>query len=218
MLTFLSIGVLSALGSVTLLIDPTDMDNVFPWIIVSGIVMVFITMPISFHSLIRQVPKNSGLFMHPYRANSTLVQDFPEEVYYLVWDRAWRSIVKAQKKGAKIVSYAFEDHFFTSRLNPITPNPKVRHLTFNVHARMGGSTDRLLRLWHFLPRPNSLGWQDALESELYEFSEANSQELATFYNPLDKVQQDRFYALVARALGPFLAKSGLMLDGASFSV
>ena len=93
-------------------------------------------------------------------------------------------------------------------ITPITPNPKVRKISYKVNFIAKASNKvafRALSQWvrekfnHFLS-PTSYAIEQRLQYELYEFNEANSKEIAEFYNPMDKEQQSRFKELISQFL------------------
>ncbi len=93
-------------------------------------------------------------------------------------------------------------------IQPITTNPKVRHIISRVWARISDEQTYLLS------GRDALGKQ--VESAIYEFHEKYSVELGTLYNPHSQPQQKKFYELVANGLAPDLAKKGIEVVGAEF--
>lgn len=57
-----------------------------------------------------------------------------------------------------------------------------------------------------------------LASQICEFGEARSKRLSVFYNPWDRGQQAKFASMVKSWLEPDLARSGLVVDSATFAL
>lgn len=116
-------------------------------------------------------------------------------------------------------------------LHPITINPKVRDLRYEVAIECGGSPEDLLLCQQAIqPFPKQLyeggvnehhrftQLKPWLEYQLYEFNEQHSVEAAKFYNPLDQNQQEQFQKLLEGFLGPRLQSAGARFISANFSL
>lgn len=111
-----------------------------------------------------------------------------------------------------------------STISPITDNPKVRRIHYTVELEgptgMGGG----LRFHHFLKSEKADGnsrtahfaIKDFVRSELYELNEANSKELARFYNPVR--QSNEFEAFIRARLQPKIAQTGHTIKSISFEI
>ncbi|GEM_PF-2978353 len=138
-------------------------------------------------------------------ANSALVQDgkiievFPEKLEFWKWQ--FRKLAG----GAELITAV--PHYLNvgMQLQPITQNPKVRKLSYNINIRVHETPDDVLQLRSLLAPWKSRGIKDVtslLEFICYEFNERASQELAKFYNPRDLEQQKSF----AEAVVSFVKK------------
>ncbi|KKU43546.1 MAG: hypothetical protein UX60_C0022G0011 [Berkelbacteria bacterium GW2011_GWA2_46_7] len=144
----------------------------------------------------------------------------------LRWDR--------RIAGNRVIDLSPVD-FTTSRvLQPISSNPKVRLLHYDVTVEaIGTPAARLAYMAKFggfdtdgtfAPRDNMVGVEwgsyekaaDFISYSLYEFDEYNSRSLAEFYNPMDERQQERFVELLSSALNPQLGEFGLQVKSARF--
>ena len=119
-----------------------------------------------------------------------------------------------------------------SHVQPITDNPKVRRITYNIQVqvidwqkffdRTGVKPDQRYR---FLPvaipgtETNKQAMQNKVLYFLYEFNNSNSKELAQFYNPLAEDQRLKLEVLLSSYLNPNLEPFGLKMTRLiSFSV
>ncbi len=114
-------------------------------------------------------------------------------------------------------------------IQPVTANPKVRHLVSKVSARISDEQTYLLSVpeavlhkgWFGGDNHPDLGpaiLRGQVESAIYEFHEKYSVELGAFYNPHDASQQKKFYELVAKEIMPKLSKKGIEVTDAKFSM
>lgn len=99
-------------------------------------------------------------------------------------------------------------------VQPITANPKVRHLVSVVTARVSDPTKYVVS--DVGKRWSEGSFTRQIESALYEFHEKHSVELGKFYNP--HTQRAEYYELVTDALGPDLAKKGIEITDARFTM
>lgn len=110
---------------------------------------------------------------------------FPERTSIWRWD--------SRLDGTEWVSYAKRDESVRMSVSPITENPKVRGLTYEVTVEILGSSESYLVLQEVTEGKGIRHW---LKDQLFEFNEAHSRDLAKFYNPLDEDQQDEFEEMV----------------------
>lgn len=115
-------------------------------------------------------------------------------------------------------------------VQPVTANPKVRHIVSTVSARIVNPQKYMdavfnatyPRAWDCGTPCNIPKGADAqvfigeIESAIYEFHEKHSVELGMFYNP--HTQQTEFRDLAMRAIAPELAKKGIEMTGAKFTM
>jgi len=100
-------------------------------------------------------------------------------------------------------------------VQPITDNPKVRHLRYKVEVRIVDSVlfARSLRLepGDTCPGvgPMRCQLENAVMYEVFEFNNANSRELANFYNPYDPNQTGELQKLLLQKLNPPLLAKGI---------
>ncbi len=100
-------------------------------------------------------------------------------------------------------------------VRPITENPKVRHLKYQIEVEIvdpilfARSVD--LRPDTSCPDqgPRNCRLHDVVMFEIYEFNNANSKELARFYNPYDQRQTDALQALMLCKLDEALVPKGI---------
>ncbi|MBI5654357.1 hypothetical protein HZC53_01745 [Candidatus Uhrbacteria bacterium] len=100
-------------------------------------------------------------------------------------------------------------------VQPITDNPKVRHLKYKLEVEVVDPV-AFARAVQLQPGASCPGegpmkcqLDDAVLYEIYEFNNANSKELARFYNPYDKKQADELEKLMNVELTPPLAAKGI---------
>lgn len=101
-------------------------------------------------------------------------------------------------------------------VRPITENPKVRHLKYRIEVEI---VDPVLfvRSVGLQPgascpdgdRPRDCQLRDTVMYEIYEFNNANSKELAKFYNPYDQHQTDELRKLMLGELNDTLIPKGI---------
>ncbi len=100
-------------------------------------------------------------------------------------------------------------------VQPITDNPKVRHLKYKLEVTIVDPT-AFARAVQLTPGqkcpgdgPNRCQLNDAVLYEIYEFNNANSKELAKYYNPYDKNQTSELQKLLNIKLTPPLMAKGI---------
>lgn len=118
--------------------------------------------------------------------------------------------------GFSVISLSGSSYWTNTSIQPITTNPKVRHITSHIEVKIG-DTQAYLRSWPGTGK----NWSEydflrQVKSAIYEFHEKNSIELGGFYNPLDSAQQSRFQNLVMSNLGIGLNKNGIKVTQAYF--
>ena len=126
-----------------------------------------------------------------------------------------------------VVNLSLASHDGRVTIQPVTANPKVRHLVSVVYARIADHQQYIRTV------PESLvfkGWAmgeqliggrvlvNQIESSLYEFHEKYSVELGKFYNPHDPHQQAEFRTLAMSVVGQTLARHGIEVTAARFSM
>lgn len=145
-------------------------------------------------------------------AEESVVAEFPEQVRLWRWD--------PRISGLNILSYYEKENRFSFKVQPITPNPKVRQLHVNITFVSAG-TLQLYRLYRRFCRslwPKHQSFDAWVQYQLYEFKNARSKDLGELYNPLEPTQQDRLTAMLKSFFEPMLENSGVILAEASFSV
>ena len=117
-------------------------------------------------------------------------------------------------------------------VSPITVNPKVRKLKYEIQFSSGTgnvTAEHMLQLVRQATKVSKQGRVDGdgtlqavlerwLKFHLYNFNEASSRQLAELSNPLDDEQQKAFWDLVIDYFIPIVAGSGLMVHRASFEL
>ncbi|MDP3992904.1 MAG: hypothetical protein Q8Q05_01680 [bacterium] len=121
---------------------------------------------------------------------------------------------------------------YEMKVQPITSNPKVRDLHYEVGVAIRSGTDAYSRFLATFGDPGldgdpMSGRPLRLESEkartfvrslLYDFNEEHSRDLAEYYNPLDETQQAKFASLVRPYLKDKLTAVGLEIRSIRFSL
>lgn len=102
----------------------------------------------------------------------------------------------------------------TMAVRPITANPKIRDFSYEVKVSCGTPEKTAA----FYKNSHGLKPDQWLESQLFEFQEQHSKELAKFYNPVLEEQQDRFRHLLIRFLGPRLDTVKGRFNGTAFQI
>jgi len=166
---------------------------------------------------------NNTLTIYP---NSALISRATGKIDQVVKEKliVWRKSYK--RLGLMIIPLKRETTLISMEVSPITPNPKVRKIRYTVEVT--GIFDDTNKLQLFLNKMWESGiklwseWQKTLtnivEYQLYELNNANSNELAEFFNPRDESQQARFQKTIAKFLNPTLQKVGLEVKSASFQL
>jgi len=96
-----------------------------------------------------------------------------------------------------------------SRVAPITENPKVRNLAYVVRTRLTDPRAYAVALSLSDDNHNLQRASDVVLSELYEFNNAQSKALASFYNPKDVRQTNGLAELLKREINPRLKSKGM---------
>jgi hypothetical protein len=118
------------------------------------------------------------------------------------------------------------------RVKPISANPKVRELLYNIVFSTGEIVENIVRAWSSAGKPRTdyslilqkevrKHFDNWLKFQLYEFNETHSQELSTLYNPMDENQQNRFRKMIEDFLVPRMPENWrkfLTLSLAEFSL
>lgn len=130
------------------------------------------------------------------------------------------------------VNLSYQSYRAIIAVQPVTANPKVRHIVSHVWARIT-DTQKYLRAVPEAAQQEGWGcgscnsrrggdgisiFTKQIESAIYEFHEKHSVELGWFYNPHDAAQQEKFYQLAIGAIASDLAKKGIEVTGAEFSM
>lgn len=144
--------------------------------------------------------------------SAVVTADYKVIAEFKDWQWVWKWDERLSK--ARVISYARRDLPVEMEVSPITDNPKVRQLRYNLVVRVGGSAysaaafDRQARGFK-----SETDW---LRKRLYEFNEQKSRELAKFYNPLEEAQQREFYWMVHEWIRDDLTQSGSTLERTEF--
>jgi len=101
-------------------------------------------------------------------------------------------------------------------VRPITENPKVRHLKYRIEVAIVDPVLFVrsvgLRPGASCPdsdRPRDCQLRDTVMYEIYEFNNANSKELAKFYNPYDQHQTEELQRLMLHEFNDALIPKGI---------
>jgi len=116
-----------------------------------------------------------------------------------------------------VVQYSYKsiDTFTDMKLHPVTENPKVRDLTYNVMVKTADNPEGAVLYQRTTKGEPPQQW---VKRQLYEFNEQYSKKLAVFYNPLYDQQQREFDQLVREFLEPRCRAVGLRYDHAAFAL
>ena len=189
-----------------------------------GISTVFIGLlsVLLFAFTVENIPGESLVYDTENNLVSTV---FTEDSHLWPWD--------IRISGREVKSYSAFIHTVQMSVSPITENPEVRRLAYNVVVEANGTPEDFLLFGEgFLSFGNSYttvndlsykilvhsSLNSWLEYQLYEFNDSSSKKLAYFYNPLDKKQQEDFSRLISDFLEPQLAGSGVRFTSATFSL
>jgi hypothetical protein len=118
-------------------------------------------------------------------------------------------------RDGRHVSFASFTEHFVMKLDPVTPNPKVRHLTYLVKLSGRGTPQSAQEFYREFGTGHPT-WRRFVQSLLYDFNEAHSKELAELFNPHEEEQQRRFKSLIRGFLDPKLEGRGLFLMESGF--
>lgn len=118
--------------------------------------------------------------------------------------------------GQKLVAYmSFQQ--VSMRLSPVTDNPKVRPLAYQVQVEVDYRNPEALK--RYFAGVHGKGTLDTFTRRLlFEFNELNSRRLGEFYNPLREDQQTEFWRLVEEGIGEELAQAGLRIVSIRFDL
>lgn len=150
-----------------------------------------------------------------FKRKSMVVKDGHILKYFLEYTVLWRDEVSDLLEST-VLSYAAVPCTVTMSLQPITPNPKVRKLSYKVVAEAAGTPEAALQVHELLGKWDSV--DDCLRYHLYNFQEQKSTALGQFFNPLDSEQQRNFAELVLDFLSPLLERTGVIVKTALFNL
>ena len=151
----------------------------------------------------------------------TVVRISPDEaflkdgriIHYLTKDATfWRWNLKG-KKVVRYVSYSS----INMKVSPITENPKVREIFYQVKVEVIKSLRGFQDYYNTFEKTGETKMR-FLKRILLNFNEAHSRELGRLFNYLEEEQQKRFSKMVETYLSPYLKGTGLRLKSATFSL
>lgn len=120
--------------------------------------------------------------------------------------------------GKNIKSFLWESTINMST-EPITSNPKLRRLNYKIIFGIEQTKVGLSKYWKkFGINYISSDIVNEVRCFLFDFNEERSRELAKFFNPLRKEQQEEFLNLVKDFISPKIQELGLEIQTASFSL
>ncbi|OHA31304.1 MAG: hypothetical protein A3B11_01655 [Candidatus Taylorbacteria bacterium RIFCSPLOWO2_01_FULL_44_26] len=145
----------------------------------------------------------------------------------------WQKNYDKLSEEAEFLNYDFAKHrsLVAMTVTPITDNPKVRKITYQVQVG-----------WINTPEAYAAYWKETAEFRegilmgnswvsnftrrldrfvrynLYDFNEEKSKELARFFNPDRSEQQKEFRDLVQNFLGEKFKRAGVQITWAEFSL
>jgi len=118
-----------------------------------------------------------------------------------------------------------EHQFEWMAVQPITQNPKVRHIEYTMDVTVCNLKDYFNSIgntdfgWTVLYQGDqTMAIRAAVEYELYEFNNARSIELAEFYNPRDDEQTAQLERLIVSNVHERLREKGLCVTLDSWKV
>ncbi|GEM_PF-3959781 len=169
-------------------------------VILAGLVLIFL----------RYVPKNTL-----YIRDLQVYHHFPEEA--VIPDSEHRVLLKM---GFTAVSCEMEVACYTSSVQPITQNPKVREIVYGIYISASEGVEALLKRRRLEKEVSFLYgnlemWKRSL---LYRFNDAKSADLAELFDPMNSKQQESFARLAYQFLDPFLADSGFHIGRVHFDL
>ena len=175
---------------------------------------------------------------HTIVTDRYVVADFKRPT--ILWQKQFNKMLS--EPGAYLIDYGKVRHgHIQMATHPITDNPKVRSLRYIINVRLDNSAGATLKFHQTFPIGNKgmdrkYTWfiphekvstpyepiSKAISTEsrrlLYEFSEKNSRELATLYNPLDPGQQAKFREMLHAFMTEPLGRRGLYIHSSRFAI
>ena len=150
---------------------------------------------------------------------------FPEQEW--VWSSDPRITNTFQNPDRRLVSYATHAIAAAMRIEPITPNPKVRETQYAITVEVGGTPEAMLDFVRSVdqtvggvPQIGIYGGDvreyDWLKYYLYEFNERRGREIGSLYNPINKDQQRQFSRFAADFLESSFAPAQVRFKEARF--
>lgn len=106
-----------------------------------------------------------------------------------------------------------------SKVQPITENPKVRQLTYEIDIEVK-YVNKFFNTIGKKPHNNLIPGKEENEKiikdtvmyHLYNFNEKYSKQLAKFYNPLDPEQKKKLEMMLMEYINPKITKCGLSVE------
>lgn len=157
--------------------------------------------------------------------DATIKYVFAEDT--LMWKQDWHKM----SRGAHLGKYIFPLYSHVAiTAHPITENPKVRSLEYQIEVRGQPNPQALVLLERAAgeKKVQEFAHDDGVfydrlltyevKSLLYEFNEKNSKRLALFYNPLDDSQQTEFAKLAHEFMDTPLTNMGSSILSIKFDI
>ncbi|PIZ99383.1 MAG: hypothetical protein COX77_01740 [Candidatus Komeilibacteria bacterium CG_4_10_14_0_2_um_filter_37_10] len=148
---------------------------------------------------------------------------YSNELYIVIPDNQG---VKAYENGVYVLEWSDfvqlpKNMIACSSVQPITDNPKVRTLKYEVGItvtdlnKLFYSPERLSHKTHYQAYEMVNG---IVQYQLHEFNNINSKQLSLFYNPYEKEQLLALDSLIKNEINPLLAINGLSIHLKWFDV
>lgn len=127
------------------------------------------------------------------------------------------------QEGEWYLPYYSKKHNAGSAVNPITENPKVRPLQYQVKFDWSMDPATRLKSYYFtknlkIDGEQKVGFAQWIDYHLTEYNEKNSKHLARYYNKSSLKQQKEFKDEIVGYLTPMLEDSGIVIMDVSFDL
>jgi hypothetical protein len=156
---------------------------------------------------------NFGFIARKYKEGDVYLSGDKEVKIFHFDQWLWRNETKGWRKYI-----IYPTSIYGMKVTPITSNPKVRSLSYDltvvpILTPAGIKNHQTL---FFYGKTKERNQNNFVTSLLYDFNEEQSKELAKFFNPLKKEQQDGFKNLLEESMGEKLELVGLKIGSAKF--
>jgi len=180
----------------------------FATIIIAGIAQGFLIVKVKNGALIYEPDESKKDTYWPVKFVERFFDPEILELQYWCWN---------PKVKGKTIDNKFGVHITVPmHCEPITENPKVRRLKYEVGIAIVDGNAYMDNNNGCTPYKSAV--IPKVKSALYDFNEDFSKKLAEFFNPLNKEQQSSFHQLVKEEVGKVLGEEGIGVMCARFEL